>query len=65
MEICRLYDQLHCPESPNHPRVSDSKRAFVGTYPAPPSIMTPHFTRRPFIADAYVVKEAMQTFLHS
>jgi hypothetical protein len=45
---CRLYDQLHLPESPNDPRVSDGKRAFVGTYPAPPSIMTPHFTRRRF-----------------
>src|SRR5215469_10035897 len=44
----RLYDQLDCPESPNHPRVSDGKRAFVGTYSAPPSIMTPHFTRRGF-----------------
>src|SRR5215469_13309045 len=32
----RLYDQLHCPESPNHPRVSDGKRAFVVTYRATP-----------------------------
>jgi hypothetical protein len=33
---CRLYDRLHCPESPNHRRVSDGKRALVVTYRATP-----------------------------